>query len=246
MFLWLLPFTLLTVVGFGFLAEAGGSDPADLAKTAGIRGIASQSIAQATSSSTQGRWLLLGVGLIALLSTSRSLLKALWRCNELAWHLPRTKPPAGPKAVGALIGIVSVAMATSTGVAKLRETEAIAGLGAILLAFAVWGGLFLLASLWLPRAEGTSWISLLPGAILFGTAAEALRIVTVYYVAGKVGSSSALYGGLGAAAALLTWFFLVARTTVGGAVLNSTLWNRRCRGTESGFRRHPVEAPAEQ
>jgi uncharacterized BrkB/YihY/UPF0761 family membrane protein len=73
--------------------------------------------------------------------------------------------------------------------------------------------------------------------VLVGVAAEVLRLVTVYYVAGKVGSSSEVYGGLGAAAALLTWLFLVARTTVGAAVLNATLWQRRRRGTPSGLRR---------
>jgi uncharacterized BrkB/YihY/UPF0761 family membrane protein len=241
LFLWLLPMTLVTVVGFGFLAEAGGSSPESMAKTAGIRGIAAQSIAQATSSSTQGRWLLLAVGLIALVSTSRSLLKALWRCHELAWHAPRTKAATGTGAVLALLGLAAVALGTTTAVAKLREVAGLAALPVVLLAFAVWGGLWLVASILLPHGEAP-WTALLPGAVLVGVAAEVLRLVTVYYVAGKVGSSSEVYGGLGAAAALLTWLFLVARTTVGAAVLNATLWQRRCRGTPSGLRRRSSRA----
>ena len=246
MFLWLLPFTLVTVVGFGFLADAGGSSAQTVAKSAGIRGIAAQSISQATSSSAKGRWLLLAVGVIALISTSRSLLKALWRCHELAWNLPRVKTPTGPAALLALIGLATVAFATSAGVSKLRELAVLGTAAAIVIAFLVWGGIWLVGSMLLPHGDAP-WTALIPGAVLLGVAAEALRIVTVYYVAAKVGSSSAVYGGLGAAAALLTWFFLVARTTVGAAVLNATLWKRRCEGTGSGFKRthaHSEEPPA--
>jgi uncharacterized BrkB/YihY/UPF0761 family membrane protein len=237
MFLWLLPFTLVTVVGFGLLADAGGSDVQDMARTAGIRGIAAQSISQATSSSTSGRWLLLGIGLVALVSTSRSLIKALWRCHEMAWHLPRTKPPTGPKAVAVLLALTIAAFAASAALAKAREASETLGLGAILAAIGVWGGAWLLASMCLPRAEDAPWTSLIPGALMVAVAAEFLRILTVYYVARKVGSSSAVYGGLGAAAALLTWFFLVARTAVGAAILNATLWRRRCDGRTNTFRR---------
>ena len=93
MFLWLLPLTLISVVGFGLLASASHTSTQSLARTAGVRGLAAQSISQATSTSTRGRWLLIGIGVVALVSTSSSLAKALWRCSELAWHVKRTKPP---------------------------------------------------------------------------------------------------------------------------------------------------------
>jgi uncharacterized BrkB/YihY/UPF0761 family membrane protein len=45
----------------------------------------------------------------------------------------------------------------------------------------------------------------------------------VYYVSGKVSSSSALYGPLGAAVAILGWAYLVGRLAVASAVLNASL-----------------------
>ena len=240
LFLWLLPYTLVGVVGFGLLATAGKQSTDSLARTAGIRGIAAKSIAQATSASTRGRWLVLAIGVFALISTTGALVKALWRSHELAWHVPRSKMPAKPKAVGACLGLATACLAASAGISRLREANESIAFGALVLAFVLWGGIWLVASLVLPHGDAP-WTALIPGAILVAVAAELLQLVTVYYVAGKVGSSSAVYGGLGAAAALLTWFYLVSRAMVGSAVLNSTLWKRRCRGTSSGFRRTVID-----
>jgi uncharacterized BrkB/YihY/UPF0761 family membrane protein len=115
MFLWLLPLTLISVVGFGLLASASHSSTQGLARTAGVRGLAAQSISQATSTSTRGRWLLIGIGVVALVSTSSSLAKALWRCSELAWHVKRTKPPGKVRSVGALVVLACAGLATSAG-----------------------------------------------------------------------------------------------------------------------------------
>jgi len=236
MFLWLLPYTLVTVVGFGLLATAGNQSTDSLARSAGIRGIAAQSISQATSASARGRWLLLAVGVIALFSTTGALVKAMWRCHELAWRVPRSKMPPRPKAVGTWLLLATVGFGASVGISKLREANESIAVGAMLLAFLLWGGIWMVASILLPHGDAP-WTALIPGAILVALSAEILQLVTVYYVAGKIGSSSAIYGGLGAAAALLTWFYLVSRAVVGSAVLNATLWRRRCRGTASGFRR---------
>lgn len=42
-----------------------------------------------------------------------------------------------------------------------------------------------------------------------------------------------MYGPLGVAAVLLLWLFVVARSMVAAAMLNSTLWDRRQRGLQS-------------
>ena len=236
MFLWLLPLTLISVVGFGLLASASHSSTQSLARTAGVRGLAAQSISQATSTSTRGRWLLIGIGVVALVSTSSSLAKALWRCSELAWHVKRTKPPGKVRSVGALVVLACTGLATSAGISRLREEAKSLVVVGILIAVVMWGLLWLAGSWLLPHGDAP-WTALVPGALLVAFCAEALRVLTVYYVARKVGSSSAVYGGLGAAAALLTWFYLVARAMVGSLVLNATLWGRRQRGIPNGFRR---------
>ena len=50
--------------------------------------------------------------------------------------------------------------------------------------------------------------------------------MTVFYLSEEVTKSSALYGGLGAAATILLWLYLIGRLMVGSAVLNATLWER--------------------
>ncbi len=236
MFLWLLPFTLVTVVGFGLLADAGNTSTSDLARSAGIRGLAAQSIAQATETSNKGRWLLLGAGIVALVSTSSSLVKALWRSHELAWRVPRRKLPGRHKAVGALLGLMIIAFATSAGISKLRAVSDSLALIGIVLVLVAWAALWLAASVLLPHGDAP-WTALIPGAVLIAVSVEVLRLLTVYYIAGKLGQESATYGGLGAAATFLGWFFLVSRVMFASAVLNATLWARRSRGELSGWRR---------
>jgi uncharacterized BrkB/YihY/UPF0761 family membrane protein len=165
------------------------------------------------------------------------LLKAIWRSHELAWGLPRTKPPSKPKAVGALLGLAIITFATSGLVSRLRDSFGATALPAVLAVSLVYAAIWLLAQMLLPHPKGLRWTALLPGALLVALSAEVLHLVTVYYLASRVGSSSAVYGGLGAAAAMLTWFYLMSRAVVVSAVLNATLHARRERGITSGWRR---------
>src|SRR5207249_3962514 len=70
---------------------------------------------------------------------------------------------------------------------------------------------------------GAPWTRLVPGALFLGAGAELMHLVSVYYLSGKIESSSELYGGLGAAATLLLGLYLVARLIVAAALLNATL-----------------------
>ncbi len=236
MFLWFLPFTLVTVVGFGLLADAGHESASTLVHTAGKRGIAAQSNSSATRISNGSRWLLLATGVFALLSTSHSLIKALWRSTELAWKLPRHKLPSRTHSLALLFLVAAVTFAVSAAASDLRHDHDPVAVPVSIGLLAVWSGLWLIVSLALPHSEAP-WTALLPGAFLVGGAIEVLRVVTIYYLANRVGSSTAIYGGLGAAAVLLTWFYVIARVMVAAAVLNSTLWARRCRGTANGLRK---------
>jgi uncharacterized BrkB/YihY/UPF0761 family membrane protein len=82
-----------------------------------------------------------------------------------------------------------------------------------------------LVGLWrLPRpAEVPRW-RVVPGALLLGVGAEALRLFVSLYLAGKLERSTGLYGSLGLAVVLMTWLYLVGRLIVGAANLNATLW----------------------
>lgn len=243
MFLWLLPATLVGVVGFGLLADSASQSPEGLAKSAGIKGIAAGSIASATKSSTQNRWLLIGLGIVALVSATKALVKVLWRSHEMAWRAPERRSPSLIGSVAAALGLTFLGLAAATIVSALRGNSAVIGIGAIAIVAMAWFGLWLLISWLLPHGDAP-WTALVPGAVLVGVSIEALRVVTIYYIADKVNSSSSLYGGLGAAAALLTWFYMLSRACVAAAVLNATLWDRRTRGESNAFKRFHLRGNA--
>jgi uncharacterized BrkB/YihY/UPF0761 family membrane protein len=54
-----------------------------------------------------------------------------------------------------------------------------------------------------------------------------LHLVTVLRYANKTAHSSQLYGGLGAAAGLLAWLYLLGRLAIASAVVNAHLWRRK-------------------
>lgn len=245
MFLWLLPATLVAVVGFGLLATSSGSSPESVAKKAGISGFAAQSISSATQTSTKGRWLLVGIGLIALISATRSLVKALWRTHELAWRIRDRRSPKTIPAVSGGLGLAVAIFVLAAGVSALRAASGSLAAGAIVAVLPCWFGLWLIISRMLPHGDAPLR-ALIPGAVLVAICTELLRALTIYYIAGKVNSSSALYGGLGAAAAMLGWFFLLGRVVVVSAVLNATLWDRHMRGKANTWhRRRPGATPDE-
>jgi uncharacterized BrkB/YihY/UPF0761 family membrane protein len=96
------------------------------------------------------------------------------------------------------------------------------------------GALWMVATLRLPRRQAP-WTALLPGAIAAAVGAEAIHVATVYYLANKLATSSALYGALGLTATLLVYLFMVGRIVVLAAELNAVIWDRS----------HPEGAAAE-
>jgi uncharacterized BrkB/YihY/UPF0761 family membrane protein len=95
-----------------------------------------------------------------------------------------------------------------------------------LVLFAALGAVAFVASLALPHAS-TSNVHLVPGVLLVAIGAQAMHVFTVFYLSPKLESSSELYGGLGAAATVLLWLYLIGRLVVLSAVLNATLWERQ-------------------
>jgi uncharacterized BrkB/YihY/UPF0761 family membrane protein len=87
-------------------------------------------------------------------------------------------------------------------------------------------GVWLFISSKLPRAEGTTWATLLPGAVVFGIGTQILHLVTVLWIARSVSSKTETYGAIGAALALLLWAYLLGRVITASAALNAALWYR--------------------
>jgi uncharacterized BrkB/YihY/UPF0761 family membrane protein len=221
-FVFLLPLVLVIVSLLGLAADADSKGAEDVAKQAGIGGLAAQSITESAKVSGGSRWVALIIGLIALYSTSIALARALRIAHGLAWGkalAPMTqKWRAGLVVVGTT---VAVAVLTSA-ISRLHSAHRVAGIVLSIAAVVVYAGAWLGISLLLPHADA-DWTALLPGAALVGIGVLALHLVTVYYVAGRVGSASSLYGPMGAAVAILGWTYLLGRLTVASAVLNASL-----------------------
>jgi uncharacterized BrkB/YihY/UPF0761 family membrane protein len=88
---------------------------------------------------------------------------------------------------------------------------------------------WLLASSSLPAARGVPWTAVVPGAVVLGVGLEALHVFTVYFLATKLASASALYGSLGLAGTMLFYLFLVGSGVVWAAELNAVVWEVRRR-----------------
>ena len=87
LFIWFLPFSLVVVAGIGIGADVASESPASAARSLGLRGVVSKSIAEA--SQTSSRWYAILIGIPILLWATRGLLRALVVVHRLVWGDPR-------------------------------------------------------------------------------------------------------------------------------------------------------------
>ena len=234
MFLWLLPLALVLCAGLGFLGASDDEAPGDLAQDVGLTAYVSSTVGDAAHQAEDGRWVLLVVGLFTLAWSSATGAKTIRLVHARAWGLPPDTVRFSAAGVAGFLGFALLAVALTLVGGWAREASPGLGLGVRLAVVVGYGAVWLWGSLRLPRAPGTTWTALLPGALLFAFGAQCLHLLTVFYLAGKLQHSSELYGALGGAAAVLLWLFLIGRLVVGSAVLNATLWERRQRVTPAG------------
>lgn len=83
LFIWLLPLALVAVAGLGIAADAANESTSAAAKSLGLGGLATNSVASAANSSQ--RWYALLIGIPVLVAASRSVLRALTVSFRLVW-----------------------------------------------------------------------------------------------------------------------------------------------------------------
>ncbi|HXX89618.1 MAG TPA: YhjD/YihY/BrkB family envelope integrity protein, partial [Acidimicrobiales bacterium] len=224
MFLFMVPFVYVTFTVLGAASSAASTDPAQLAKSVGISGVLAHAVVNTHKLST-GTQILLMIGAVwALLTTSRSVTKALYAVHSLVWRVPRVKPKNN--AAFAFIAIVLLMSFLVLGLNRLRG--AAWGIGSVLtvvivtaLAFGLWWWVTTL----LPHAGVPSW-ALIPGALLMAVGVELLHALTVYWIAHQVAKKSETYGAIGVALTVMLWTYLLGRIVVASAGMNATLWRR--------------------
>jgi uncharacterized BrkB/YihY/UPF0761 family membrane protein len=227
LFIWLLPLALVAVAGLGFAADASSESPDEAAKSLGLEGLVSNSIASAADS--PNRWYALLIGIPVLIWATRSVLRVLIGAHRLIWTDARSAAPK-PKLVPTLLllGVFLGFGVISTAASAVRAWSPEPGALATLVALLFYAGLWLLVSVRLPH-RGTQWTALIPGALVFGLGLELLHVVVAYFITPYAIAKQGTYGALGVAAALLVGLFLVSRLIVVAAVVNATLWQRQAR-----------------
>ncbi len=224
MFIWLLPLSLVFVAGLGFAAHASSESTRETARSLGITGLVSNSVA--SSADGHARWYALLVGIPLVVYVTRSLLRALIVTHRLLWGDVRSAAPR--PTVGATLRLLALLLGfgvVSLAASALRAWAPAPGLLVTLVLTLPYAGLWLLVSLQLPH-RGSDWKALVPGALLCGAGVEVLHVFTAYVLEPYAVAKEGTYGAMGAAAALLLGLFLLSRLVVAGAVLNATLWER--------------------
>jgi uncharacterized BrkB/YihY/UPF0761 family membrane protein len=225
-FLFMIPYVFLLVVIFGLGASAGSESPGHLARDAGIGGLAGKAFESIGDLSTGQRVISFCVAGFALLLATRALLKVLRIVHALVWHTRAGKPPSMLRAVGALVLVVTMALAVIAAIGAVRGESFLLGLLGTLLFVAIPCAVWIVVSWYMPHQPDVPWTALIPGAVLFGVGLEVLHLVTVYWIAREIEKKTDTYGAIGFALALLLWAYLLGRLITTSAVLNETLWTK--------------------
>ena len=230
-FFWTLALAVLIAGGLGF-ASASGADVAADSREAGVTSSLATTVATAAEQSETGRWWLVLSGIVLVLWSSYTLLRALHLVHAAAWRV--TPPPLrkAPSAIGILLVAPVVLLAGAAAAGWVRaHTDDVVGLVATVGIGAVYGAMWLWVSMQLPSRKAP-WTAFLPGAVLFGVGLEAMHVFTAYFLQVKLANASELYGVLGVATTTLFFLFLVGRGVVWSAELNAVFWETRTAGAQ--------------
>jgi uncharacterized BrkB/YihY/UPF0761 family membrane protein len=229
LFMFFVPLVLFVVGVAGFFANIVTSKEID---DAGITGTLAAQINTALTQPSSTRWIAVGAGFIGMITTGRTLSKALAGASCLAWRIP-VRSKASVRVIGGVIGLL-VGLGLVAGILnRIRESFGVAGASvsfvAVLAVYTV--GALVLATL-LPRGT-TDPGALLPGAAVVGVTLAGLHAVSQFYLPDRFDRASELYGAIGATLVTLGWFFIAGRALVLAMVLDAVVFERF--GSVTGF-----------
>jgi uncharacterized BrkB/YihY/UPF0761 family membrane protein len=214
-FLWALPFALLSTAVLGFLGT--GSDPLlrltdRVVEDPELRA----QLASFAKQAEQGRYVTAAVGLVLLVLATVALARTLDGVAAGVWGEPR----AGGRARLWRMARYTAALA---GIAAINAAGAVLRGGPVpaVVTAVVSFALFVLLAGTMLGAYAVRGRTLAQGALLVAAGLEAMRLIGFYYLPRKLERSTELYGGLGVAAALLLWLTILARLIVLGHVLDA-------------------------
>jgi uncharacterized BrkB/YihY/UPF0761 family membrane protein len=227
LFLWLLPFGLIIGGALG-LGNAGSVQ--DAVASGGLPAAVVDAIGDIARAADANSWWLLVTGVPLLLWEGYAGAKALQLIHSLVWdeRPPRTKPLSISFVFSGAMCVFVAAISVSWW---FRDETQLSQVLILALMVAPLAALWLLVSLRLPHGTA-SWKALLPGAFLVAVGFQVTHGLVVYLLGPKLEKSTSLYGGLGVAATLLFFMWVVGRIVVTAPILNSALHDE-LRGRDS-------------
>jgi YihY family inner membrane protein len=239
-FLSVFPLIIVGIAVFGFFSAASSQDlPREVISNLGLEGKAAEILLDAMRTARTSRASASLVGLIGLTWTGLGLVRALQYAWDAAWQVRNRGFRDRLRGLGWLVGAGLLLGASFSLTASLRFlSPALAPVGAL-------GGFALGIAAWLWTAKvlpsrDVGWRPLLPGAVVGAVGLELLKAAGSYWVPEAVSRSSALYGSLGLAIALLAWLLVFGRLVVYTAMLEVVLWEER-----NGTVELAIEVPAQ-
>ncbi|HEX3087723.1 MAG TPA: YhjD/YihY/BrkB family envelope integrity protein [Ilumatobacteraceae bacterium] len=231
-FVFVVPYVFVLIFGFGAGSQAAGEDPADLARRTGIVGLAAHAIDASSDASTWTKIVTMTVATYALVSASRTMVKALVIVHALMWRVPVAKVRGLMKKAFVAIGVLTAIMLMEVLINKFHYESVLAWLVATTLFVLVPAGLWLYLTLNVfPSAPGVTWRDLWIGAALLGIGIEGLHVLTVVWISRSFSSKSETYGALGAALTILFWAYILGRLVTASASVSAVMW----------YKAHPPE-----
>ena len=170
-------------------------------------------------------WFAIGLGLVGIATTGRTLSKVMVASSTLAWRLP-TSTRASLKVIGGFVGLIAGIGLLAVLVSRVRSEYGVAVTGvSFLVVFVGYVLGWLAVSMLLPRATSDPAV-LLPGAVLVGATITGLQLVSQVYLPNRIGRASELYGAVGTTIVTLGWFFILGRVMVIAMCLDATVHER--------------------
>jgi uncharacterized BrkB/YihY/UPF0761 family membrane protein len=222
LFLFFVPLLLFVVGLAGFFADVVSSSDVD---DAGVTGTLAHQIDTALTQPSSTRWIAVATGFIGMVTTGRTLSKALGQASCLAWQMP-VRAKVSIKLMGGVMGLFVGMGLVFALVTRVRHHLGLAATSISMLGvLAVYTvGALLLGTL-LPR-KTTDPGALLPGAVLLAATLTGLQAISQLYLPDRFSRASELYGAIGVTIVTLGWFFFAGRAMLLAMVLDAVVFER--------------------
>ena len=221
LFLFFPPFLLVLAGILSIISGRHRIDPGAI----GVTGALGNQMSNAIHQSGYGPWVIVAIGIVGMLWTGRSLSRVLIACSCASWQisgLRRTRVREVGTIAGFFSGLALVAVILNKVQADLGAPVAVASL---LVAFVVYSLVWFGVTALLPRRPEDPGV-LLPGALFVGFTMAALEGISQFYLPDRLNHANRLYGSIGAAIAILGWFFILARAITISFDLNAVVAER--------------------